>query len=1057
MPPSTGPLLDPPAGHAGPRTLARIVAEASTLQERLAARAPGAASEALLRSWCERAAGGSAPRFARRLAAEGLSEATAGTVLGPVALAAGEPLPRWARLLAEVLADGHRADEPAELPLDAAAPLPFEELLTPFVRVAREQVLRARPALHDQLAPGAWRDVQRALLVQLTTIAEQVLFLEFVLYRNRRGGGQPTLESLMGGPAPRAHYHAFLRELRAGGMERLYADYPVLARMLGTRTTFWVDATVELVTRFADDAASLAATFNGGAPAGRVDRVTWGISDSHRRGRGVAVLGLEGGCTVVYKPKAMGLERTFAALVDQLNERAGRPLLRAAAVIDRAGYGWMEFVEHTGCDDDAGVHDFHRHSGMLLCLLHLLGGADFHSENVIANGRFPVPIDLEVLMTPREDHDRHDLFRDSVLRTHLLPFRFLGAQARVALEGGLAHVAESPPVVHVVWNNPNSDRMARVERVSRRQSQHNLTSLGGEAVDPAGHVDAIMSGFREMYELVTEMRAELLAPDGPLAPFHGERTRYLFRATSVYANLLRRARHPRFLRSGLDFGVELEVLMQRGLTESAEPCWPLFRAEQSELQRLDIPMFHMDVEGTALHTEAERVPGFKRVSGWDQMLDRIRRLNADDRDLQAQHIRLAFTPNGHRAAPLGELDAAAARTEAAEIRADLVRLALPAAGGGPTWTGTVWDARGEGQMRFRLIDDSLELGAAGIALFGAALARVSPTDDARRFAGEVAGGVAARVMAGAADAPGIGGLTGAGGLVYALTRAGGWLDDPRLLDAARRAASLVTPEAVRADRVLDVRSGAAGAVLGLLALHDARGDAAVLRAAITCGDHLLGARAVHPITGHRVWPADGHGRTGFPHGTGGIGVAMARLGARTGEARFADAALEALDFEDELSDPAGGWFEELSNEGVGGPVAEKRACAWCHGAAGIGLSRLALLGDVAAPERLHADVRAAAEATLAYGLNGPDFLCCGSAGRVDLLFTAGRALGNDAWVQRAHALAREIVDRANQRTSYGTTIPNAYAPSLFHGLSGIGYQLLRLHHPAELPSVLAWE
>lgn len=81
---------------------------------------------------------------------------------------------------------------------------------------------------------------------------------------------------------------------------------------------------------------------------------------------------------------------------------------------------------------------------------------------------------------------------------------------------------------------------------------------------------------------------------------------------------------------------------------------------------------------------------------------------------------------------------------------------------------------------------------------------------------------------------GIGGATGLGSIIYALVSAGRLLRDAELLEDAGRAAHLLTPELIARDRQLDVMGGAAGAILGLLALANATGEEAVIARAAAC-------------------------------------------------------------------------------------------------------------------------------------------------------------------------------------------------------------------------------
>jgi lantibiotic modifying enzyme len=82
-------------------------------------------------------------------------------------------------------------------------------------------------------------------------------------------------------------------------------------------------------------------------------------------------------------------------------------------------------------------------------------------------------------------------------------------------------------------------------------------------------------------------------------------------------------------------------------------------------------------------------------------------------------------------------------------------------------------------------------------------------------------------------------------------------------------------------------------------------------------------------------------------------------------------------------------------------------------------------------------------------------------GRCDVLFTAGRRLGRQESIDAAAALATVVEDQALARgyfqfVSYGSEYV-VFEPGFFQGLSGIGYQLLRLAAPSRLPSVLAFE
>ena len=131
---------------------------------------------------------------------------------------------------------------------------------------------------------------------------------------------------------------------------------------------------------------------------------------------------------------------------------------------------------------------------------------------------------------------------------------------------------------------------------------------------------------------------------------------------------------------------------------------------------------------------------------------------------------------------------------------------------------------------------------------------------------------------------GIGGASGLGSVAYSLLHVSRLLDEPTLLEDARRVTDLISEDLIASDRVLDVIGGAAGAILSLLALYEARPERRILELAIACGEHLIEARTATDA-GLRAWVTDeGLRATGFSHGTAGIAYALLRLYEHTGSA-----------------------------------------------------------------------------------------------------------------------------------------------------------------------------
>jgi lantibiotic modifying enzyme len=309
-----------------------------------------------------------------------------------------------------------------------------------------------------------------------------------------------------------------------------------------------------------------------------------------------------------------------------------------------------------------------------------------------------------------------------------------------------------------------------------------------------------------------------------------------------------------------------------------------------------------------------------------------------------------------------------------------------------------------------------------------------------------------------ARALGIGGATGLGSIVYALAVTAKCLRDDGLLADAQRAAELLTDGLIAADRQFDVMGGSAGAILALLRLYRDTASGDVLRRATAFGEHLL-AQSRPGADGFRGWIGQGfgtHALNGMSHGAAGFAYALAALAAATGRADFSRAAAECIAFEDASYDAARHNWPDLRGGEAHWP------CQWCHGALGIGLSRLAIAKRAGADAALDtkvlaADIRNAVEGVEQGRPTPVDTLCCGTLGGVEFFCEAGEALGRDDLRKLAAQRLAAVVQRAAATGDYRwNSGKREFNLGLFRGLAGVGYTLLR-QIDASLPNVLIWQ
>ncbi|MGK7874458.1 MAG: type 2 lanthipeptide synthetase LanM family protein [Xenococcaceae cyanobacterium] len=1088
------------------KDLARIVGKASTITERLEsnlladeAQINDSIINSRLKRWCQLAAKGNPQTFEKRLAWDGLDLNAVRRVLGTVPLADNAPLPAWGETLAAVMeASAFISPETVEegdseqYPfLNPEEPIPFEAVFVPFVQVARQKLIVQASSSYQFLSSVAHTTLERNLLQQLSGIGSLALQGEFVTFRNF---DKPTLAPSLTQSSdglPRGQYKQFIQHLLRDGLLSFFEKYSVLARLLATATDFWIEAIAEFLHRLAQDWSEIQQTFPGETELGQVIKVKPELSDPHNRRRSVIAITFTSGLKLIYKPRNLGLEEAYFQFLAWLNER-GIPLpFKILKVINHSTYGWVEYVEHLPCEDPEAAKRYYQRAGMLLCLLHALEGKDCHYENLIASGEHPVLVDLEMLLQPQvrnieaEEDDAQgqavaeDLLENSVLRISLLPrWEFAPDGKKIFDISGLGGFGEQETPFQVPkWHKINTDKMAFGYEYIKLPHKANLPFLNGVTLLPNDYVEEIIAGFRQLYQFLLHRTEAISAPDGPLAPLAHQELRFMFRITKIYTMVQKNTLTSKFLQNGADRSIELDILSRAFLLYDTKPySWSVLRREQEALEQLDIPHFtgYSDSEALVISPDRTVEKCFQQPS-YELVISRLERLSNEDLAQQIAIIRgslyslIAREPSSSSVPETGELapDEVAPLTseaiveQAIAIATELKKRASLSADGSATWIGMEYIPQ-TGRFQLQLLGLGLE-GCCGIAFFLAALEKVT-------------GGAGFRDLAFSALQPlrqvlnssevqpitenlNLGAARGCGSMLYSLVRSSQFLAEPTLLEDAKRVTSLITPEGIANDRALDIVFGAAGAILGLLALHQVTADVKSLELAITCGQHLLKHRVVS-ATGYKAWKTIVGQKplTGFSHGATGIAYALLRLYQVTSEAAFLEAAQEAIAYERSVFVPeAKNWPDFRPFVTADRQVSFMTS--WCNGAPGIGLARLGSLAILDSPE-IRQEIDIALQTTQEFGLQGVDHLCCGNFGRIDVLLEAASRLSRPELLEMAHKQAAWIVARAERTGSFNLfdNLPQSvYHPGFFLGTAGIGYELLRLAEPDLLPSVLLWE
>ncbi|NET62221.1 MAG: type 2 lantipeptide synthetase LanM, partial [Symploca sp. SIO2E6] len=135
---------------------------------------------------------------------------------------------------------------------------------------------------------------------------------------------------------------------------------------------------------------------------------------------------------------------------------------------------------------------------------------------------------------------------------------------------------------------------------------------------------------------------------------------------------------------------------------------------------------------------------------------------------------------------------------------------------------------------------------------------------------------------------------------------------------------------------------------------------------------------------------------------------------------------------------------------------------WCNGSPGVLLSRIGSI-KIVQDEQIYKDIELSLEGLKSAKIQRRDNLCCGNFSIVESLLSA--SVYSHDYKLEALAIEKTIeIIQAHGHVGFMTNYSivkgleaSSYNVSFFQGMSGIGYTLLRLVKPEQIPCLLLWE
>lgn len=1030
-----------------------------------------------VQKWQSQPAFATQSNFAQRLANNGITEEEFFNLLGETDEAVRDSFstpPKWLTDITSAFSHPNTNLPPLPQKLNHPEISGFLDAIAPMIAQGCDRLRAGIASLtekqsHIPFVPDTIEELLFANLPEkLLAMLSRTMVLELNVTR---------LQGHLTGNTPQERFHSFLQHLRQPDTAlNLLQEYPVLARQLVICIEQWVTFSLEFLHHLCTDWSAIQATFSPEKDPGLLIGLDMSAGDRHRGGRSVSIAQFSSGLQLVYKPKSLAIDIHFQEFLTWLNQRSDIPAFHTLKVIDQGTYGWVEFVQVQNCSSSVEVERFYQRMGGYLALLYLLAARDFHFENLIAVGEHPILIDLEALFHPNLDEFgqnqanqlANSIMYDSVLRVGLLPYRVWANSESGGIDlSGLGAVGKQlTPDRLPYWQGVGTDEMQLKRQQMEMAGNEHRPTLNGKEINVLDYVESLISGFTKIYSLLLQHRDELLAEDSPLTRFANDEVRVILRPTRTYGLLLMESFHPDLLRNALERDCYFDRLWAE--VKNQPELARVIASEQEDLHNGDIPMFVTHPNSRDIWNSSHIcIPNFLQEPSAIAVQRCLQQLSQTNLQQQIWYIRASLTTLATNVEQAYRPNYAAITTQttinteqllaSAKVIGDrLEELALHNQDH-VTWIGLTPTITSQ----LSLIPLGLDLygGVAGVALFLGYLGAVTKEERYTKLAQAAVRTLQQQTQLGKSFLKLIGGFSGWGGVIYTLTHLAVLWEQPELLTEAEAILEIL-PSAIQQDEQLDIIGGAAGCIISLVNLHKYKPSDRIIEIGRQCGERLLTqAQSMENGIGWVIRHAGTKPLAGFSHGAAGIALALLELAALTGETRFRTAALDAIAYERSLFAVQTGNWVDLRDLIVAETSSNSRPAfmtAWCHGAPGIGLARLRSLPYIDDAE-IRAEINTALNTTIAQGFGNNHSLCHGDLGNLELLLQASLTLDEPQWKTQVDRLAALILESIN-KNGWLCGVPLAVeTPGLMTGLSGIGYQLLRLAAPDIVPSVLGLE
>ncbi|WP_180752572.1 type 2 lanthipeptide synthetase LanM [Leuconostoc citreum] len=852
---------------------------------------------------------------------------------------------------------------------------------------------------------------------KLLLVANKTLVLE--LNKARKLG-------ILSGDDSESRFHNFAeRGLNVENIKTLYAEYPVLARILTEITTYTIDSISEFFERYASEIESIRETFFNQKKRSLVD-LKIGEGDTHQGGKSVFTLILNNGYLILYKPRNLKIVEIYNKVISEINKYDQILNLKTYIGIYRDQYAFEEFVNDDTIDKPEKITKYYQRFGQLIGLMYFLSGRDLHMENIIASGEYPVITDLEAVfqknsIIANEKYSAaskaQSILNSSSLISGMLPNKMTHLNLDMsALSGG----SDDTKLTSQKLIDAGMDTMRIVEEEVTLEKASNIPKFMNQIIYYYDYIEDIISGFERVYDLfINDSIGEVLSHS-----LGNEVVRVIVRNTQSYASMLDASYYPTYLKNSILRESIFLNMFNNNFPDSISVH------EYKDLLNNDVPIFFNKVNDNNIYNsymeisskryfydqlynfQDESIVSSKRKE-FEKSLILTKLMKPDAAIQSARSLEISNTNNKF--------------IETAEMIGEkLLEQSIDYSDKCSTFFTLDYD---EDRIWVKPMDNSLYSGLIGVILFYVYLFKLTKNEKYKLFYQRM---ITEVEQTNYTDSIGI--FDGSGGKLYLYYRLFVETNDHSYIEKMDTLLiEIINSIESNHNKALknDWLGGLSSIAYLFLNIFEVRNDYEYLQSAI-----YIAEKIIKNIDNTHIG--------GFSHGYSSLALLFSRIYDITTSNRYKNIADDLIKNDNELLDSKKGWFD--ARQGVGTDCYPQN---WCHGSVGIGMSRIKM-EKYLSNNRIHIDLDISKKHL---SMQQNDSLCHGNTGTADYYLMVGDNKSAIRIMDNLVSSSNIMSDLKILKVNNAEIIDS----SLFTGLSGIGYELLRVANPNLVPSVLALE